>query len=224
MPPNEQTPNDPAQDEQVVRAAYDEVADLYAEHLPSTEAETPADLGMIAHFVSLLPGERTVLDAGCGAGRMMAHLVGLGCRVEGVDLSPAMISQARAHHPDSPSRVASITDLPHPDDSFDGVFSWYSTIHGDDPALAASLAEFVRVARPGGLVLVAFQSGHGMVDVAPAYRRFGREVVLSRRNRTPDEVAAAMAAAGLREVAQMERAAVTERESQAVLIARTVPR
>ena len=58
---------------------------------------------MVEHFVSLLPGERRVLDAGCGAGRMMPVLAAHGCRVEGVDLSPEMVAApaattARSHH------------------------------------------------------------------------------------------------------------------------------
>lgn len=49
-----------------MRLAYDEVADTYADHFRSTEPELPVELAMIEHFASLLPGDRRVLDAGCG--------------------------------------------------------------------------------------------------------------------------------------------------------------
>lgn len=107
-----------------MRRAYDEVADAYVDHLRSTEPELPAELGMIDHFASLRPGDRRVLDAGCGTGRMLPALAGLGCCVEGVDLSPGMIRRSRRDHGWFPSQVASIADLPFPDGSFDGVFSW----------------------------------------------------------------------------------------------------
>ena len=66
-----------------MRLAYDEVADTYADHFRSTEPELPVELAMIEHFASLLPGDRRVLDAGCGAGRMLPLLAALGCQVEG---------------------------------------------------------------------------------------------------------------------------------------------
>lgn len=211
------------QDEPSVRRAYDEVADAYADAFTATEGEQPLDLAMIRHFADALttrsPAPR-VLDAGCGAGRMLPLLAGFGCRAEGVDLSPEMIRRARADHPGFATRVGSITDLPFPDAGFDGVFSWYSTIHGDDAALALALREFRRVLRPGGLALVAFQAGAGVHDVAPAYRAHGHEIVLARWRRTPDEVAAALRAAGLAERARLDRAPVgPERDHQAVLVA-----
>ena len=87
-----------SQDEPAVRSAYDEVADTYADHFRSTEPELPVELAMVEHFASLLGGGRRVLDAGCGAGRMMPVLAQHGCRVEGVDLSPEMVRRSRRDH------------------------------------------------------------------------------------------------------------------------------
>jgi SAM-dependent methyltransferase len=209
------------QDEPAVRSAYDRVADTYADHFRSTEPELPVELAMVAHFASLLPGEKRVLDAGCGAGRMMPVLAGHGCRVEGVDLSPEMVRRSRRDHAAYPAQVASIADLPFPDGSFDGVFSWYSTIHGPDEGLAPVLREARRVLRPAGLLLVAFQAGEGVRDVSDNYRRRGHDIVLYRWNRTPEEMGAVLDAAGLSVVARFERAATAhERDAQAVLVAR----
>ena len=203
-----------------MRLAYDEVADTYADHVRATEPELLVELAMVEHFTSLLTGERRVLDAGCGAGRMMPHLAGLGCRVEGVDLSPGMIRRSRRDHGSFPSQVASLMDLPFTDDSFDGAFLWYSTIHSSDADLRQILSEVRRVLRPAGLVLVAFQSGRGVHDVSDSYRRRGHDIVLHRYKRTPDEIARALASAGMTEVARLARAAAPhERDAQAVLIA-----
>ena len=203
-----------------MRLAYDEVADTYADHFRSTEPELAVELAMIEHFASLLPGDRRVLDAGCGAGRMLPILAGLGCRVEGVDLSPKMVRRSRRDHSSFPSQVASIGDLPFPDGSFDGVFSWYSTIHSPDPDLPRIMREASRFLRPAGLFLVAFQSGRGVQDVSDTYRRRGHHVLLHRYNRTPDEIGHAIASVGMTEIARLQRAASSnERDSQAVLIA-----
>ena len=203
-----------------VRAAYDEVADSYADHYRSTEPEQPIELAMIEHFASLLPGERRVLDAGCGAGRMLPVLAGLNCRVEGVDLSAGMVRRAQLDHPAFTTRIASLTQLPYPDGSFDGYFSWYSTIHSPDDVLPQILVEASRVLRPGGVLIAAFQSGRGTRDVSTAYRRHGHDITLERYNRTPDHLAAVMAEAGLQEAARLERrpAGAHERDSQTVLI------
>lgn len=207
-----------------MRLAYDEVADTYADHFRSAEPELPVDLAMVEHFASLLSGERRVLDAGCGAGRMLPVLAALGCRVEGVDLSPEMIRRSRRDHSSFPSRVASIAGLPFPDNSFDGVFSWYSTIHNPDADLPRIIGEARRVLRASGLFLVAFQSGRGVQDVSDSYRRRGHDIVLHRYNRTPEEMANALAGAGMTEVARLVRAAAPhERDGQAVLIARPAP-
>lgn len=203
-----------------MRLAYDEVADTYADHFQSTEPELPVELAMVKHFASLLPGERRVLDAGCGAGRMMPVLAALKCRVEGVDLSPEMIRRSRRDHSTYSSQVASIGDLPFPDASFDGVFSWYSTIHSPDADLPRIMGEARRVLRPLGLLLVAFQSGRGVQDVSENYRRRGHDIVLHRYNRTPEEIVHALASAGMTEVARLVRAAAPhERDTQAVIIA-----
>ena len=87
--------------ESQTRRAYDIVAASYARMLPDTSYEAPLDLAMIDHFVAQLPTDASVLDAGCGAGRMLAHLAALSpsLRLEGVDLSPAMVAEARTTHP-----------------------------------------------------------------------------------------------------------------------------
>ncbi|MEH0110921.1 class I SAM-dependent methyltransferase [Tersicoccus sp. MR15.9] len=207
--------------EDVVRCAYDTVADAYADAFASTEPELPVDLAMIEHFASLLAEPREVLDAGCGAGRMMPLLAGLGCRVQGIDLSRGMIRRARRDHTQFPSRVGSLSDLPLPDAAVDGVFSWYSTIHTPDAELPAVLTELRRVVKPGGHVLLAFQSGSGVTEVSGAYRQRGLDVALYRHDRTADDAVAALLAAGMEEVARLERApAAHERTAQAVVIAR----
>ncbi|TWP33530.1 class I SAM-dependent methyltransferase [Leekyejoonella antrihumi] len=208
------------QDESAVQCAYDEVADTYADHFRATEPELPIELAMIEHFSSLLPDPRRVLDAGCGAGRMMPLLDALGCRVDGMDLSPGMVRRAQADHGQFHSQVGSLTALPFPDHAFDGVFSWYSTIHNPDDDLARILREAHRVLRPGGALLLAFQCGEGISDVSEGYRRRGHDITLHRYNRTAEQMSVRLTHTGFDETARLvRRAAAHERSDQAVLIA-----
>ncbi len=162
----------------------------------------------------------SVLDAGCGTGRMSRYLADRGCTVHGVDLSPGMVAEARRAYPDLPFAVAPLNDLPFDDEQFAGVLLWYSTIHTAPSGQAAIFAEVARVLRPGGHVLVGFQSGEGVREVV-GYRRFGHDVSLHRQLFPADEVVAHLAAPGLTEVCRMQRAPVgREAEGQAMVLAR----
>jgi ubiquinone/menaquinone biosynthesis C-methylase UbiE len=204
-----------------VRDAYDTVAADYASRFPDTRAEAPLDLAMVDAFAEALPGPGCqVLDAGCGAGRMSRYLADRGCRVEGVDLSPGMVAMARRDHPDLSFAEGSLTELPYSDGEFDGVMLWYSIIHTPHSGQPRIFAETARVLRAGGHVLVGFQSGEGVRDVAWAYRQLGHEIELERHLYTADVVAAHLEAVGLREVCRLvRRAQGNERDDQAFLLA-----
>lgn len=206
-----------------VQRAYDEVAATYAAHFRSTQPETQLDLAMVDALAAAVTASTTssarVLDAGCGTGRMSRYLADRGCAVEGADLSPGMVEQARRTHPDLSFEVARLTDLPHADTTFDGVLLWYSTIHTPPEGQPAIYAEAARVLKPGGHLLVAFQSGEGTRDVSSAYARFGHDVELERHLFTADQVAAWAHAAGLTETARLvRRPQPNERDDQAALL------
>ena len=205
-----------------VRHAYDTVAEEYAARLPDTRAEAALDLAMVDALAAAAgPAEARVLDAGCGAGRMSRYLADRGCAVEGVDLSPGMVAMARRDHPDLCFVVGALSALPYADGRFDGVMLWYSIIHTPPNGQARIAEEAARVVRPGGHVLVGFQSGKGPRKVSASYRRSGHEVVLQRHLYSADDVAAWLAAAGLREVARLvRRPQGVEAEDQAFVLAR----
>ncbi|MDC5698897.1 methyltransferase domain-containing protein [Intrasporangium calvum] len=211
----------PRAEETLTKKAYDTVADVYADRFTATEPEQPVELAMIDHFAGLLHEPRRVLDAGCGAGRMLPYLAAQGCRPEGVDLSPEMVRRAQSDHPDYPCTVRSLTDLDYPDATFDGVFSWYSTIHNPDDDLDSMFAEMVRVLRPGGHLLVAFQVGDGMRRVGQGFAALGYDIVMNRYHRATPDMVARLEAHGLEVTAQLERSPVpSESDPQAVVIAR----
>ncbi|ROT31313.1 class I SAM-dependent methyltransferase [Micromonospora sp. HM5-17] len=206
-----------------VRRAYDTVAQDYAAYFPDTRGEARLDLAMVDTFAEAVTaaGDPRVLDAGCGAGRLSRYLTERGCRVTGVDLSPGMIAMARRDHPDLVFTVGSVTELPYRDNQFAGVLLWYSIIHTPPAGQARIFAEAARVLRPGGHLLVGFQAGDGVRDVAPAYRRFGHDIRLERYAYSAEEVAGRLTAAGLSEVCRVVRCAQgQERDGQAFLLAR----
>lgn len=206
-----------------VKDAYDTVAEDYATHIPDTRVEAPLDLAMVDAFIAAVGDEddATVLDAGCGAGRMSRYVADRGVAVQGIDLSPGMVSMARRDHPDLTFSVASLSALPFPRRSFAGVLLWYSTIHTPLDEQPGIYAEVARVLRPGGYVLVGFQSGEGAEDVGPAYRKFGHEIELHRHLATADQVSWLMEGVGLVEVSRLTRQRQPhERNSQSIILGR----
>ena len=92
----------PLSDYAAVSSAYDIAAADYAAHLPDTRAEADLDLAMLDEFIASVTasGSDSVLDGGCGTGRITRYLVDRGCTAEGVDVSPGMITAGCRAHPD----------------------------------------------------------------------------------------------------------------------------
>jgi SAM-dependent methyltransferase len=201
-----------------LRSGYDAVAEAYAAALPDTSFESLLDLAMVDEFSALVrcaPG-RQVIDAGCGAGRMSAHLGDAGLYVSGVDLSPEMVRTARRLHPVLTFDVGELAELPVNDGATDGILAWYSIIHSSPAALPAIACEFWRVLRPGGLALRAFQVGSGHRTIERAY---GHDVELRAELHSPDDVSLRFTEQGFVLRAQLVRAArPLEKHPQAILL------
>lgn len=95
----------------------------------------------------------TALDAACGTGRHTAYLAGLGHRVIGVDQSADMLSFAAARLPEADLVRADLERLPLADRSVDLVVCALALTHA--PRLAPVMAEFARVLRPGGHLVIS---------------------------------------------------------------------
>jgi len=97
------------------------------------------------------------LDAACGTGRHTAYLASLGHKVIGVDTSPEMLARARDKVPEGEFYEADLHDVPLPDDSVDLVVCAIALSHVAD--LGQTLAEFVRVLRPHGHLVISDSRG-----------------------------------------------------------------
>jgi ubiquinone/menaquinone biosynthesis C-methylase UbiE len=101
--------------------------------------------------------EDNVLDVACGPGLVACTLAEAARHVTGIDLTPAMIEQARARQKAKGLTnltwvVGDAVPLPFPDAAFSLVVTRYSFHHFLDPR--GVLAEMVRVCSPGGRVVV----------------------------------------------------------------------
>jgi SAM-dependent methyltransferase len=144
---------DPDWPRQYFGAAYAALAERFA---PDPGARTRRDLATIRAVMAqhLAPGPR-ILDIPCGTGRHAAALARDGLDVIGLDLQPGYLRAARAEGLNA-GAAADMRALPIATGSIDLVLNmWNSLGYFLDAAQeAATLAEFRRVLRPGGLVLV----------------------------------------------------------------------
>lgn len=102
---------------------------------------------------------RRVLVAGCAYGRHVAYFARRGFRVTGLDASETAIAMAHASARDDGLKVAltraPATRMPFPDGSFDAVYDHALLHHLPAGDRAATVAEYRRVLRPDGLLVVS---------------------------------------------------------------------
>jgi SAM-dependent methyltransferase len=97
---------------EIARAsAGEDYAEQYAARFRSL-ADSGEDAHGEARFVDTLLGDPgSVLDAGCGTGRVAIRLASLGHHVVGVDLDASMLAVARAEAPDLAWRQGDLSDF-----------------------------------------------------------------------------------------------------------------
>lgn len=115
-----------------------------------------APLWRIATTRAVAPklGER-ILDVAAGTGTSSASLASTGAHVVAADFSPGMIEVGRtrqAHQPNVEFVQADAMALPFDDDEFDAVTISFGLRNVVEPKTA--LAEFFRVTKPGGRLVV----------------------------------------------------------------------
>lgn len=110
------------------------------------------DQPVITQIVDALPAG-TALDAACGTGRIARLLADRGHRVLGVDSSPDMLARARTRVPEGTFLLGDLTALPIPDAQVDLVVCALALTHSPD--LTPVMAEFSRVLRPDGHLLIS---------------------------------------------------------------------
>jgi SAM-dependent methyltransferase len=138
---------------------------------------------------------RSILDWGCGCGRVVRHLAkrfeALGTQVRGCDYNPQLIRWCQRSLPCAEFKVCGLAPpLPYPDASFDFVYAISVLTHIPTELQLPWMRELRRVLRPGGHALLVV--GDGILDDAP--------------EDAPDAVASAASPLGLEPVARASQA------------------
>ncbi|MBZ5736278.1 DUF480 domain-containing protein [Nocardioides sp. TRM66260-LWL] len=198
-----------------VVATYDAIAAPYAERLVPELARMPFEqwlLGRVAaHAVAL---GAPLIEVGSGPGHVTAHLAGLGAPAQGLDVSPAMVAEARRRFPDLRFGEGDLRRLLRPEraEGWAAVVAWYSLIHLAASELPEAVAALARPLLPDGWLVLALHAGPagGAVKHQPVW--FEQRVDVDIALHDEHAVARVLADAGLVDVEWYRRGPIVARD------------
>jgi SAM-dependent methyltransferase len=130
--------------------------EMWSSFTPTAMFTTPV-AGQLVKFAGISSGEN-VLDVATGTGVVAITAARAGARVNGLDLTPELLEQARenariAQLPEIVWTEGDAEDLPYPDATFDVVLSEFGHMFAPRPEVAVK--EMRRVLKPGGRIALA---------------------------------------------------------------------
>ena len=150
---------------QIVKAGYNQIAERYlAERTADSE-----DVRLLDDFIELLSPHAKVLDAGCGAGFPISSSLADLFDLTGVDFSEAQIELAKQNVPNAEFLCEDMTKLNFPEDTFDGICSYYAIIHIPREEHQPLLANFHRMLSTGGIALLCLGAENLVDDIDENY-------------------------------------------------------
>lgn len=143
-----------------------------------------------SHFGDARP---SLLDLGCGVGRMHPLLLPLTTRLAGTDISTESLERARLDNPPVDYReCASDGTLPFEDAGFDATLAVCVLHHVPCAARPGFIAEMKRVTRKGGLcIIIEHNPWNPLTRLAVARCPFDHDAVLLRHGEAAGRLAAA---------------------------------
>jgi SAM-dependent methyltransferase len=113
----------------------------------------------------------TLLDFGCGCGRVVRHWSGLPGEVHGSDLNPALVEWCRRHLRFARfERNGLAPPLPYREGSFDLVYALSVFTHLPEALQLPWMGEVRRVLRPGGFLAITTHGARYAAELAPRER------------------------------------------------------
>ena len=151
----------------LTRKAYNLAAQKYHDLFHNEMNEKKYDRKLLDSFAERFTKDSLICDAGCGpSAHIGRYLFDKGINVVGVDISEKCIQLAKLYNPEMKFECSDIGSMPFDANTFDSVISYYSIINTPKIYVNRLFAEFHRVIKKGGYLLVAVKAGtsEGYVD------------------------------------------------------------
>lgn len=150
---SEQSSSDGVRDHEswarAVMSGYDDVAEAY-----DSDRRPDEDTPFVESIAADLPEDGRFLNAGCGGGRAVLETLADDYETVGLDISDEQLSLASERAPAARLVRGDLTRIPLADDAVDALTALHSVIHVPREHHERVFAEFARVLRPGGRLLV----------------------------------------------------------------------
>jgi ubiquinone/menaquinone biosynthesis C-methylase UbiE len=177
-----------------IRESYDRIAEEYARRIFDELDHKPFDRQLLDRFAARIRKNGPACDMGCGPGHVARYLHNAGVSIWGLDLSPAMVAQARKLNAGMIFREGDMTSLDLPDASLSAITAFYAIVNIPKASLPRVFSEMARVLQPDGLLLLAFHTGD---EIIREEELWGFPISMDFMLLQPPEISMLLEAAGL---------------------------
>lgn len=200
-----------------IRANYDRLAEQYAVHLFDELHQKPFDRELLTRFAEQTRTRGKVCDIGCGPGHVTRFLHDLQVSVFGVDVSSAMVAEARRRNPGLEFDEGDMLSLNLAANSLAGIVAFYAIVNLPQRRFATAFSQLWRVLQADGLLLIAFHVGD---EIVRPNELWGVPVTMDFHLHSPDIVRDSLDAAGfaVEDIAEREPYPEVEYQSRRAYI------
>ena len=113
------------------------------------------------HFISLLPKNSKILDAGCGSGRDSAYFADEKLEVTSIDIVAELINEAKNNVKNVNFKLMDMKDIKFDENTFDGIWCMSSISDvekKDDPMV---IGNFNKIIKNNGILYISAREGQG---------------------------------------------------------------
>lgn len=136
--------------------SYDKYAKLYSENTFHKLWQF-----LLNQFISFIPKNSKILDAGCGCGRDTLYFSEEGYEVIGIDIAEELLKQAKTRTKLDKFQKMDFLNLEFPEESFNGIWCHAAITVIPKDKIPTAIKEFNKILKKNGVLYMNIKKGHG---------------------------------------------------------------
>ncbi|MBS3163166.1 class I SAM-dependent methyltransferase [Candidatus Woesearchaeota archaeon] len=113
------------------------------------------------HFISLLPKNSKILDAGCGSGRDSAYFADEKLEVTSIDIVAELINEAKNNVKNVNFKLMDMKDIKFDENTFDGIWCMSSISDVEKKDAPMVIGNFNKIIKNNGILYISAREGQG---------------------------------------------------------------